>query len=264
MREWETQRLLVTVRTYPVPAWHGGEVSCTAGFSEAGQWIRLHPVPYRFLAEEQRFAKYQWIEAPLKKSDDVRPESYTPNLSELRIVSPVLGTSNAWSDRRSLVMPHKDESMCRLQHISTRKEGPTLGLVRARDIRRLVIEDTDVDWSDGQIARLNQRNMLLDAPTEQLEKIPYKFSYDFLCEDPACKGHLMGCNDWEMLQAYRSWSGEYGEKWESAFRNRFEYEMSERCDTHFFVGTHSLHPNTWMIVGLWYPPKNAYMDRLLD
>ena len=26
-------------------------------------------------------------------------------------------------------------------------------------------------------------------------------------------------------------------------------------DTHFYVGTVRHHPNTWIIVGLFYPPK---------
>lgn len=263
MREWETQKILVTVRTYPVPAWHGGEVSCTAGISSAGDWIRLHPVPYRSLGDDQRFSKYQWIEAPLKRSRDQRPESYTPDLTLLRIVSPVMSTRNSWSDRRSVIMPKKNESMCSLREVSSPTKGPTLGFVRPRKIRELVIEDGDPDWSEGQIARLSQRSMFVEAPEEQLEKIPYKFSYDFLCEDLDCNGHVMGCNDWEMLQAYRQWVTDYGEDWRRKFRLRFEYEMTERRDTHFFVGTHSAYPRTWMIVGLWYPPKAPYMDRLV-
>ncbi len=263
MLEWETQRILITVRTYPVPAWHGGEISCTAGISGAGKWIRLHPVPYRLIDKDQRFKKYQWIEVSLKKSEDPRPESFTPNLDDLRVVSDVLGTGNSWSDRRAVVTPHRDVSMCNLQRISSRLEGPTLGFVRARQIRRLEIEAADPNWREDQLARLSQRSMFVKSATEMLEKIPFKFSYHYFCDDSDCSGHAMGCNDWEMLQAYRRWSAEYGEKWESAFRNRFEYEMSEIGDTHFFVGTHSQYPKTWMIVGIWYPPKTAYMDQLL-
>jgi hypothetical protein len=31
--------------------------------------------------------------------------------------------------------------------------------------------------------------------------------------------------------------------------------MIEKFDTHFFVGTVHQHPQNWIIVGLFYPPK---------
>jgi hypothetical protein len=64
----------------------------------------------------------------------------------------------------------------------------------------------------------------------------------------------MSCTDWEMLQAYRSWKREYGDKWEEKFRQRFQTEMIQQRDTHFYVGTIHQHPGSWIIVGLFYPP----------
>jgi hypothetical protein len=51
-----------------------------------------------------------------------------------------------------------------------------------------------------------------------------------------------------------------GADWETAFRNRFERDMIEKYDTHFFVGTVHQHPNNWIIVGLFYPPRNRMAD----
>jgi len=31
--------------------------------------------------------------------------------------------------------------------------------------------------------------------------------------------------------------------------------MKERHDTHFFVGTVANHPKSWIVVGVWYPPR---------
>jgi hypothetical protein len=58
-----------------------------------------------------------------------------------------------------------------------------------------------------------------------------------------------------MAQSYRRWRDEYGDEWESAFRQWYEREMMEKFDTHFYVGTMHLRPSTWIIVGLFYPPK---------
>ena len=61
-------KALILVRTYPTPARNGVEVSCTAAVTEDGQWLRLFPVPYRFLGlTDQRFRKYQWIDSTLRK-----------------------------------------------------------------------------------------------------------------------------------------------------------------------------------------------------
>ena len=67
----------------------------------------------------------------------------------------------------------------------------------------------------------------------------------------------------DMGQAYRRWRDDYGDGWERAFRQTFEDEMINKNETHFFVGTVHQHPNNWIIVGLFYPPRPATAD-LLD
>jgi hypothetical protein len=63
-----------------------------------------------------------------------------------------------------------------------------------------------------------------------------------------------------MGQAYRSWRRDYGDQWEAKFRQRFEAEMQSKYETHFFVGTVHQHPGSWIIVGLFYPPKPETPD----
>ena len=252
MAKWASKKILVTVRTYPTPARKGIETSCTVGVTESGDWIRLHPIPYRYMEDDQRFVKYQWIEARVRKASDHRRESYTPDLDTIQVISGTLGTERNWAARREIVEPLLAESMCALQRQGS--SGPTLGLVRPREITRLRIRPDKPDWTPNEQRKLQQRP--LDGPVpKQLEKIPFKFSYEYLCADASCiKGHKQRCTDWEMLQAYRSWRQRYGEDWEGPFRNRFEREMIEKLDTHFYVGTHSQFP-TWMVVGLFYPPR---------
>jgi hypothetical protein len=68
------------------------------------------------------------------------------------------------------------------------------------------------------------------------------------------------CTDWEMGQSYRDWRRKYGDRWEAMFRQRYEREMIEKNDTHFFVGNIHQHPDNWLIVGLFYPPKPTIGD----
>ncbi len=56
--EYERTRVLVTVMTYPHPSSKYGELVCTAGITEALEWVRLYPIDYRYRLREQQFHKY--------------------------------------------------------------------------------------------------------------------------------------------------------------------------------------------------------------
>ena len=135
-----------------------------------------------------------------------------------------------------------------------------MGVFRPARIKRLILEPDDPNWSADQLAILKQDDLFQKGPAQTLEKIPFKFKYEFQCADPECKWHTMSCTDWEMAEAYRRWRQDYGPDWETAFRDRFERDMIEKYDTHFFVGTVHQHPNNWIIVGLFYPPRKRMAD----
>lgn len=258
--DWHSQRVLVTVRTYPTPARKGLEVSCTAGVTEAREWIRLFPIPYRFMSPDTRFSKYQWIEAKIRKASDPRPESFTPDLDSLRIVSDVVPTTNGWAARRDLLRGLTGPTMCDLRRDvkGNRGKSATLGMVKPRSIDNLVIRpETEPEWSEGDLARLRQYPLWGSTPKNELQKMPVKFTYEFHCGDRGCTQHKLPCTNWEMAVTWRRWTRTYGkEEGERRFRHRYLDEMVKRNDTHFFVGTHSVFP-TWIVVGVFYPPKTA-------
>src|SRR4051812_45021704 len=105
MPGWEKQRVLIVVRKYPVAAHKRGEGSCTAAVTNAGKWVRLFPVPYRFLQHDQRFTKYQWIEVDtLKARRDSRPESFNLNVETLKIFE-TISTADGWRGRKEILKP---------------------------------------------------------------------------------------------------------------------------------------------------------------
>jgi hypothetical protein len=124
-------------------------------------------------------------------------------------------------------------------------------------VTRLLLKKQAAEWSAAQSAALSQGNLFEEAPAQELEKIPFSFMYEFQCDHPSCKGHKLSCTDWEMGESWRKWKVEYGKNWESAFRKKYEAEMINEKDLHFFVGTVNAHPSEWIIVGLFYPPKFA-------
>jgi hypothetical protein len=252
---WLEKKVCIVVKTYPTPATNGVEVSCTAGITEQGEWIRLFPVPFRFLEKDQRFKKYQWIQLRVKKASDPRPESFNIDPTSIRLMHDrQVSTSGSWKKRKDLVFPLAARSYCALKRERDDKGFPTLGFFKPKQILRLVIEKGAPVWSDAEKAKLEQKDLFDVGPVTQLQKIPYKFSYEFVCDDSECAGHTFMCSDWEMAEAFRQWRQKYGDKWEGAFRQKFETEMIKERDTHFYVGTIHQHPGAWIIVGLFYPP----------
>lgn len=251
----ETKKALIVVRTYPTPAMKGVEVSCTAAISDKGEWLRLHPIRYRYLSTEQQFHKYQWIELNVTKTNDGRRESYTPKNESIRIVSKPLDTSNAWQARKDAVFPLRAHCLCCLVKERNEKGYPTLGFFRPKIVEGLTIKAGSPNWTPAQLATLRQEHMWEKKPATELEKIPFNFRYRFRCDHETCNGHKMFCSDWEMGESFRKWKVQYGHQWESKFRQRYEMEMIEKYDTHFYVGTVAKYPNTWIIVGLFYPPR---------
>lgn len=118
---WISKRVLITVRTYPIPAKADIEVSCTAGVADDGKWIRLFPIPYRFLEPDKRFKKYQWIDVDIiKASSDARPESYKLNLDTIKVGSTV-STADQWYARKKLIFPLKRSSLCEIKREQQRR-----------------------------------------------------------------------------------------------------------------------------------------------
>jgi hypothetical protein len=125
-----------------------------------------------------------------------------------------------------------------------------------------VIRPDAESWSDSQLAILRQQDLFVSLPKQELEKIPFSFLYEFRCEEESCPGHKATCTDWEMAESYRKWKAKYGNAWEEKFRLRYEAQMISKFDTHFFVGTVHQHPGSWIIVGLFYPPRTAKAEVL--
>jgi len=78
------KKVLITVTTYPLPSRSYDELVCTAGICEDGSWVRIYPVPFKFLSGLRSDGmissyKFTWIELNLRRrKEDFRPESHSP------------------------------------------------------------------------------------------------------------------------------------------------------------------------------------------
>jgi hypothetical protein len=252
---YETKTLVVTVKTYPTPSAKYIETTCVSGVTDDGHWIRLHPVNFRSLEEANQFPRYSRIRVRANKATrDHRPESYHIDIESIEQLG-VISTENYWGMRREVVEPMLSSSLEDLAELQE-ANGTSLGVIRPKEIIRFRIEDADPNWSSEQLNKLSQHELFSPRHIPQLEKIPHRFIYEFICDDPRCNGHKMQVFDWEVAQAYRKWRrGKTRAEWEEMFRKEFDYRVRKVYDSLFFVGTLAAYPKTWIIGGIFYAPK---------
>ncbi|MDR2527298.1 MAG: hypothetical protein LBC92_05495 [Rickettsiales bacterium] len=99
------KKILICIKTYPNLSDKNGEVVCTAGIDEDGNFIRIYPIPYSKLDDFQKYKKYQYIEVEVNKSDiskDRRKESYNCN-SETITLGEKIGAECNWQKRKDII-----------------------------------------------------------------------------------------------------------------------------------------------------------------
>ena len=254
----EKRRILITVKTYPTPSKHYVETVCVAGVDmDTDEWVRLYPVPFRTLPEYRQFSKYHIVEVAVRKhTRDPRPESYDPDWESFKVLE-ALGTADAWAVRRHYLRRAISESMCELQR-RQKRDGVSLGCFRPPVVEDFIIRPDAPDWTGKQRSALEQQH-LFHQPKARLEKIPFKFSYRYRCSDPDCPGHTQRLLDWEIFELYRKVRSRTASvpSIKADIRAKF---LDELCaptrDTHFFVGNHSAHPGSFMVLGVFWPPRS--------
>ena len=267
--ELPNARVLITVKTYPLPSRSYTELVCTAGLLDGEKWIRMYPIPYRFLQDQQKYPKYSWIELNLtRKKDDFRPESYSPKLGvdEPIKVYQQIGTDSEWAARKSYVLKEVFTSMNELVELakdpSQRKSLATLKPSRIVDF---IVEEDEREWKPKWLEDLKQLNMF-ELPSQRghkklVRKLPYKFFYRFFSEGDKTP-HKMMIEDWEIGALF--WNCLYktdGDEQAAVklVKQKYLEEFSEK-DLYLFVGTtkqyHNFAPNPFVIIGVFYPPKS--------
>jgi len=268
------EKILITVKTYPTLSKKYAELVCTAGVNELGEWRRLYPVRFRQLQDEQKYRKYQWIEAEIEKSDtDHRPESYKIILEEsFRILGEPLPTTNKWSARREAfldkVLFHEDLSV--LIEGAHRNEL-SLAAFRPAEWLGFTHESVGKEWDSTKLANLEAQRRQLDLFKDKMtlaeelkvvRKLPYKFSYRF--KDNQGKESKLMIEDWEIGALY--WNCLHSSK-------RDEKEAISKVKAKYwdaFVGSNRFSPalilgttlehhnkkaeNPFVIVGVLAPP----------
>ncbi|HEX7058554.1 MAG TPA: hypothetical protein VF176_01740 [Solirubrobacterales bacterium] len=270
----EEIELLPLVKAYPNLSRQYGEISCVAGLRLSGvdlpEWIRLYPVPFRTLDRgDQQFRKYQPIRVKVgAPKNDRRPESRRADADSIEIAGQRIGTEEGWRSRRSIVEPAISKSMCAIQQ-EQRDSGTSLGMFRVAEFFDLLIEEVEPDPEKSNMADAwaAQRSLLqadeLEVEREALEQIPYRFKYRYRCSATGCRTHTQSIVDWEIAQLFR----QVRERpdWRELIRAKWLKEMcGANKDTALIVGNQHQYPNSFLVLGVWWPPKQPEQLSLAD
>lgn len=257
------RRILILCKTYPSPSSRYVETSCVAGMDEEGHLIRLFPVPFRLIEDNQQFRKWQWIRARVRRAqDDARSESYRISVDTIEVDGEPLPTRDDWSVRRAAI--HGVPVFDSFDDLDASREasGTTLGLVRPSRLLGLDITPVDVpSWTKEEMAKLlqeQQQGNLFDAVEDQrslktLKKLPFDFHYRYECLTPdRVVEHRHKLVDWEAGALY--WNVHRRPDWQEAFRSKFLTEFQDR-EVLFLMGTIHRFPKQWLIVSVLYLPR---------
>lgn len=265
------EKVFIVVKTYPTISQKYIETVCTAGFREDGSWVRLYPIPFRFLQKEQRYKKYQWIEAELVRNDkyDSRPESYRiHNVDDVKPLDEIsTGRNCQWEDRRKLVLEGKKIYTNTKDLIDLAHENKlSLAIFKAAKILKLKVDR--IDPKDFQqkvnkaLHQLKQGNLFSQQNLEDyktMPEVPYTFSYQF--KDDTGKESTLRILDWEIFQLYLNCCKNSDEQTAIAkVRQKYGMDFVNNKDLYLFLGTtREWHirkgRNPFVIIGLFYPPQ---------
>ena len=259
----EYKRILILCKTYPSPSTKHVETSCVAGMDESGQLIRLFPVPFRLVTDDQQFKKWQWITARVRKAtEDHRPESFRISVDTIETQGQPLSTKNAWEERRLAVASVQIFDDFNALEIARQTRHITLGLLRPSSLLDLQISKArSAEWTDDEVAKLMQaqnQGFLFDEDAEQrslklLKKLPFDFHYRYECSAAGSTTvYVHKLVDWEAGALY--WNIHRQADWQTKFKQRYLTEFAGK-DILFLMGTIHRFPNQWLIVSVLYPPK---------
>ena len=167
-----------------------------------------------------------------------------------------IGTQNGWLERKKIIIP--TIQFRSLEEIEDRYQSNkvSLGIFKPKEITKFIVEPDTANWSNKHQDILSQLRLFETQP-KFLEKIPFKFSYEFICSDKRCKGHKLSIIDWEIFELYRGIKKSYQYDMDvvlEKIKNKwFDAMWGPKRDSYLIVGTQYPNP-TFMVLGVFWPP----------
>lgn len=262
-----TMKVLILVKAAPVLTRELDETMCVAGIrldTDAVEWLRLHPVPFRDLNDDSKFKKYEVVTVDVTSpKTDRRPETWSPVHGSI-VRGEALGTDAGWAQRSALVDQLPERTMCELVEANRTGSGagvPSLAVVRPIEPPTMKISQRDqaqlATWRTRAAGAAARLSLFDDPDTEKppFEVVPWRFQYQYRCAAPSCRGHEQTIVDWEILALWRH--VRRSADWQEQVVKRFCVDLWEGRDTVLFVGNQEQHPISFLVLGVFWPPAGA-------
>ncbi|SEB52715.1 hypothetical protein SAMN04489806_0983 [Paramicrobacterium humi] len=262
--------VLITVKTSPQPSLKYGDTVCVAGIRIDGgrfDWVRIYPIPFRWLGSDQQFKKYDVVRVELRRRDqDSRPESYSPTIDSIERVA----HKDKWKDREPIMRHVARTSTCEMRrNASVAHNAPSLGMVDIAEIVRFDFAKHP-GWTPAEAKKIAAAMEMPSADLFGSRLVPpklvaprFKVSYRYRCSEPPCPTHTGQILDWELSELQRHLKGKSDEELRAAVKTRFVYQMmNPRKMTSFFMGNFEdpRKRHNFSVLGVYYPDRTTAMD----
>ncbi|MDR0800640.1 MAG: hypothetical protein LBN01_03820 [Endomicrobium sp.] len=256
----EKKKILITVKTYPIPSKKYDETVCTAGIIEDGEWIRLYPIEFRKLERSKQYKKYDLVEVMVeKRTEDFRKESFKP-IGICEVIGHI-DTKNGWAERKNLILDRVRvyKNISKLISDSKPPDFVSLAVFKPTEILDFKCEKQDPNWS---VEENKQLDMFAPNNFKRVEKLPFKFKYIF--RDETDRISKLTIIDWETGALFLRCKKKYKEDFKLAckeVKEKYLNDFARNKDLYFFLGTTREHHNTaknpFLIIGTFHPPKKT-------
>jgi hypothetical protein len=251
----QTLEVMVNCKTYPAVSTKYIETVCTGGIERDGRFIRLYPVPFRFLDDKEQYERWDVIQVrAYKDKKDQRPESWHLEAgTEIKVLQHVGSEQQRWDWMSKGVFSST---------VEMEEKGLTNGLVEIEPVE-LHWEPEQKKWSSGQLNVFNQGNLFHNRETLKAlaDRVPWQFKLKFR-EKSTGREFDQKVLAWSYYQGYRRQLQRLGDEIKAleAVRDRVHQSIlsPDRC-IYVIFGTHSRFGN-WMISGVYHLPR-AVRDR---
>lgn len=246
----ETERILITVRTYPNISTKYIETVCTGGINDRGEWRRLYPVSLRYQDPSKQYKTFDVVEVGLRPGGDSRTESRRPEMTTLKITDHL----GQWMNRCAWVNPTINASLRKME-----ADGKSIAPVGVQTVLEFVAKPSAKDWTPEQKALLS--DSMLFGDRQPLEKVPFDFRIRW--RDDEGDEHDSSVTSWEMYETWRQFRKNYPDPI-SVMRDKFMGDVfgpAKRLS--FFMGNLARFRQTFMIIGWFAPPKHEAMQNAL-
>lgn len=248
--------ILVNCKTYPSVSTKYTETVCTGGVDRDGNFIRLYPIPFRFLEKDEQYKRWDVIRVKAyRDTKDIRPESwhYVPG-TPIEVIGRAESETDRWQWMKSVLF-HGTEDL--------ERQELTNGLVEIEPVEFYWKPD-DAEWSERQKNVIFQGNLFAEKDDISLmaARVPWQFrlKYREIATGREGDGKVLAWSYYVGFLRQKSSLGDDEQALKAVadtVRNRI-FAPGNRVFAIF--GTHHRF-GSWMISAIYHVPKEVCRQR---